>query len=280
MSALRCPILLGWKTQHSPSPLPWRLVQSGLHWRRLFIVVVRVLDSMWNYSELIKLPQISCSETANPRVSILRVDQVRVQGFKIRVCWAWFAERTPGGHFVPMCGGQAVTTAFSPTSTLLVGKYMEISNLLFRIEEAFQMIQDRKNKSSWLNSSDDLDDREPSQNHHESYFWLLPYPYWFWFWPFACEPQQCPEQLLLGNNQNSHPLQPTVVKGTYSLPVANRLDLATKNNCASRRQQPVSSTRSCHLIAAPFKLRIVAASWACSAELSLSVEQNRIERLY
>lgn len=80
MSALRCPILLGWKTQRSPSPLPWRPVQSGLHWRRLFIVVAHVLDSMWNYCELIKLPQISCSRTANPRVSILRVDQVRVQG--------------------------------------------------------------------------------------------------------------------------------------------------------------------------------------------------------
>lgn len=39
------------KTQPSPSPLPWRLVQSGLHWRRLFIVAVCILDSRWNYSE-------------------------------------------------------------------------------------------------------------------------------------------------------------------------------------------------------------------------------------
>lgn len=126
----------------------------------------------------------SCGARTWLHVKLLRVDQTasnqllqngkpkgfhsqgrssQSSGFKLRVCWTCFAKRTPGGHFVPMCGGQAVTTAFSPTSTLLVGKYMEISNLLFRIEEAFQMIQDGKNKSSWLNrtSSDDLDDWEP-----------------------------------------------------------------------------------------------------------------------
>lgn len=154
---------------------------------------------------------------------------------------------------------------------------MEISNLLFRIEEAFEMIQDGKKKSSWLNrtSSDDLDDWEPSQKHHGSYLRSLPYPYWFWFWPLLVSPNSAQSGFSLATTK-------IVIRcgGPRAPPVANRLDLATKNNCASRRQQPVSSTRSCHLIAAPCKLRIVAASWACSAEQSLSVEQNRIERLY
>lgn len=73
----------------------------------------------------------SCGARTWLHVKLLRVDQTasnqllqngkpkgfhsqgrssQSSGFKLRVCWTCFAKRTPGGHFVPMCGGQAVTT--------------------------------------------------------------------------------------------------------------------------------------------------------------------------
>ena len=78
------------KTQPSASPLPWWLVESGLHWCWLFIVVVHVLNSRWNYSELIKPTQICFSGTEN---SEWIISEFRIT---LRVCWTCFVKRTPG----------------------------------------------------------------------------------------------------------------------------------------------------------------------------------------
>ncbi len=52
--------------------LPWWIVISELHWSWLFIVVVHVLNSESNYSELNKLTQFSLSETENSEFPISR----------------------------------------------------------------------------------------------------------------------------------------------------------------------------------------------------------------
>lgn len=87
-----------WQTPPSFPPLPWWLVQSGLHWWCLFIVVA---NFWWEYSELSKKTPISWSGSENsdsdpdPQVDPLWNCFVKQnQGFKAHTLWDSFVRWT------------------------------------------------------------------------------------------------------------------------------------------------------------------------------------------
>lgn len=137
---------------------------------------------------------------------------------KLRACWTCFVKWTPVGPYVAIHGGQEVPADFSPDSSLLVGKYMQ----LFQTRSQDQVQLTQPNLLWW--GEDSSIDWEPPQKDRRPPLLVASISVWILTWPLIVIPSSAKSSSTLATTK--------IVSWTYSLR-ANRLDLATKNNCVS-----------------------------------------------